>query len=195
MAMAEWEHFLEHAPSLGEAIGFTYRSIFMSLADDYAGFPRYQAGQPRNVSFFSVMLRGWTSRILISDPAYRPLQSPLAAPTTKSSAKVSAKQVTVTVEVKRFVSGPFINILPRRAGTPFMERRLYARVAMPESFKGRLGRPQIVLSGKATGAKLSRRRIRHEVWGGRRYVCVQLESASGKLVTPGAVATLSFERR
>ena len=65
--MAEWEHFRAYAPTLGEVIGHTYRSIFMSLADDYAGFPRYQAGQPRSISFFNVMLRGWTSRILLGD--------------------------------------------------------------------------------------------------------------------------------
>jgi tetratricopeptide (TPR) repeat protein len=195
MAMAEWEILRERAPALGEVTGWTYRSIFMSLPDDYAAFPRYQAGQPRNISFFHVMMRGWASRILISDPSYRPLKRPLTTPTTGTTVKASGKQVVVTVRVTRFASGPFINVLPRVAGTPFREKRLYARVALPEGFKGRLGRPKIELSGKAAGAKLSRKHFRHEVWGGRRYVNVQLESLSGKLVTTGATATLTFPKR
>jgi tetratricopeptide (TPR) repeat protein len=41
MAMGEWEFFQEHAPALGDVVGHTYRSIFMSLSDDYETFPRY----------------------------------------------------------------------------------------------------------------------------------------------------------
>jgi len=195
MAMAEWEYFREHAAPLGEVIGHTYRSVFTSLKDDYAGFPRYRAGQPRRTYFFDVMLRGWTSRILISDPMYRPLKQPLAGPTTRAGVKRSGDEIVIEVNAVRFVSGPFINMLPRIAGTPFREKRLYARVALPEGFKGRLGSPKVELSGKAAGAKLSRRLVRHEVWGGRRYVTVQAESLSGKLVTAGATVTWTFVLR
>jgi len=195
MAMAEWEYFREHAASLGEVIGHTYRSVFTSLKEDYGDFPRYRAGQPRRTYFFDVMLRGWTSRILISDPMYRPLKRPLTGPTARASARRSGDAIVVEVESVRFVSGPFINILPRLAGTPFREKRLYARVALPEGFTGRLGRPKVALSGKAAGVDLSRRLVRHEVWGGRRYVTVQAESASGKLVTAGAKTTWTFPIR
>ena len=90
------------------------------------------------------------------------------------------------------MSGPFINFLPRRAGIPFRERRLYARVALPEGFSGRLGLPTVELSGRAADIELTNLRVRHEVWGDRRYVNVQVESESPRLATPGAKVRLMF---
>ncbi len=193
MAGAEWEHFLEHAPSLGAVIGHQYRLIFTSLRESYAGFPRYTPGQAKDKSFYGVMLRGQTSRILISDPMYKPLHAPLSKPTTKTSVTQDAATgtVTVRVEVLRRVNGPFVNTLPTKSGTPFKETRLYARVALPRGFEGTLGFPQV----DAGGVKFSKVQAKHEIWGGRRYVNVQAESADWSLTKSGHVTTFTFAPR
>jgi tetratricopeptide (TPR) repeat protein len=190
MALAEWEYLREHAPRLGEVTGHNARLVMTSVPEEYEGFPRYEPGQPKRTGFTDVMLRGLTSRILISDPLYRPLHEPLVPPTTRASARVEESQVVIEVEVLRAPAGPFINVLPRRAGTPFRETRLYARVALPAGFERRLGPPRVELGGAAAGVDLTRRHVRHEAWGDRRYVNLQLESESRKLAAVGATARL-----
>ncbi|MHC4862427.1 MAG: hypothetical protein ACYTDY_20335, partial [Planctomycetota bacterium] len=73
-------------------------------------------------------------------------------------------------------------------GIPWREQRLYARVALPKGLEGRLGRPEV----NTGAAKTARTKVRHEVWGGRRYVNVLLEAEGRKLGVPGYVAELAF---
>jgi hypothetical protein len=135
------------------------------------------------------MLRGQTSRILISDPSYRPLKAPLAAPTLKTAAvRTDDGGVRVTVEVLRHANGPFVNTLPTTAGIPWRETRLYARVALPDGFTGKLAFPKVDVGG----IELVKVQAKHEAWGGRRWVNVQLESLDRKLAQPGTVATYTF---
>ncbi len=192
MAGAEWEHFLEHAPSLGATIGHQYRLIFTSLRESFKSFPRYTPGAAKNKSFYSVMLRGQTSRILLSDPMYRPLHGPLTKPSLRTTVTEdkAAGTVTVRVEVLRRPLGPFVNTLPKKSGTPFKETRLYERVALPRGFEGKLGFPTVD-TGKV---KTTRVQAKHEIWGGQRYINVQAESDNWNLTVKGAVATFVFKR-
>ena len=119
---------------------------------------------------------------------YRPLTEPLDDPTTRAGATIDGDQVKVTIEVLRFAPGPFTNILTRKPGPPWRERRLYARVALPEGLEGMLGRPEV----RVTGARTDRTKVRHEIWGGRRFVNVLLESEDKKLTSPGTTAELTF---
>ncbi|MHC4862081.1 MAG: tetratricopeptide repeat protein, partial [Planctomycetota bacterium] len=111
MALAEWEHFRASAAPLGDVVGYQYRLVFASLPETYSGFPRYLPGHAKRTGFHDVMLRGMTSRILISDPSYRPLAEPLDSPFLATTAEVDAAKgaLRVRIEVKRPVSGPFIN--------------------------------------------------------------------------------------
>ena len=189
MANAEWEYFRESADTLGGVIGHQYRLVFACLAESYSSFPRYLPGKSKRTSFFDVMLRGKTSRLLIGDPMYRPLKKPLDDPTMRAGATVEDGKVKVTIEVLRFAPGPFTNILTRKPGPPWRERRLYARVALPEGLEGMLGRPEV----RVTGARTDRTKVRHEIWGGRRYIHVLLESTDGKLTSPGTSVELTFQ--
>ena len=145
------------------------------------------------MSFYNVMLRGQVSRILLSDPAYKPLAEPLTPPSTKSTAAHDSKAgvCVVTVELLRHESGPFINYLPKPPKDRF-DNRLYARVAIPETVSGRLESLNVTVTSGQTPVELIRSHVKHEVWGGRRFVNVQVESASGRLVTPGARAVFEF---
>lgn len=190
MASAEWSYFQEHAPPLGEVIGYEYRLVFTSLRESFEAFPRYRPGTAKNKSFYSVMLRGQTSRILYSDPSYRPLHAPLVKPTQRVAVEMpSDGSVTVRVEVLRHAVGPFINTLPTSAGIPFQEVRLYTRAALPEGFHGSLEFPRV----DSGGIDLVKVQAKHEVWGGRRYVNLQAESKDGKLARAGTVLTYTLE--
>jgi TolA-binding protein len=188
MAMAEWERFRESAAPLGEVITYQYRLVFACLSETYSEFPRYLPGKSKRTGFFDVMLRGQTSRILISDPSYRPLDAPLDPPVLATEAKLGQGSLTVRIEVKRSSPGQSINSLTGKPGPPWKESRVYARVALPEGFSEMLGRPEVKgPSGAKVGAK-----VRHEVWGGRRYANVLLVAAGRKLSSPGSVTVLTF---
>lgn len=191
MAGAEWEHFKEHAPPLGAVIGYQYRLTFTSLREAFETFPRYTPGERKNKTFYHVMLRGQTSRILISDPSYRPLAKPLTKPSQRWSVHTKDDgTLEVKVEVLRRTNGPFVNTLPTTAGTPFKEVRLYARVPLPRGYEGSVGFPAV----DSGGIDLTKVQAKHEVWGGRRYVNLQAESRDGKLASAGTVVTYTFER-
>ena len=192
MAGAEWEYFREHAPRLGDVIGHQYRLIYTSLRESYERFPRYDPGRAKDKSFYGVMLRGQTSRVLFSDPMYRPLHQPLSSPTIETKVTHDALHggLSVRIEMLRHANGPFVNTLPTRSGTPFRETRLYARVALPRGFQGTLGFPTV----DTGGLKLSKVQAKHEVWGGQRYVNVQAESENWKLTKRGRVTTFTFKK-
>ena len=193
MAGAEWEYFRERATSLGAVMGHQYRLVFTSLRESYKSFPRYTPGQRKNKSFYQVMLRGQTSRILISDPMYRPLKAPLAKPLLRTVVTLEEESGSVIVRVKvlRRANGPFVNTLPTKAGTPFREVRVYARAALPRAFAGKLGFPQV----DAQGVVPTKVQAKHEIWGGQRYVNVQAESDDFKLAAPGSELTYTFPVR
>jgi tetratricopeptide (TPR) repeat protein len=186
MAGAEYENLIETAPALGGAIGYQYRLLFATLAETYGAFPRFLPGKPKRTGFFDVMLRGTASRILISDPSYRPLERPISGPTLRAEAIHEAGTVRVEVEVLKANVVLATNTLPNKAGIPFREKRIYVRVPLPEGFEGRLGRHEV------SGAGSPRVNVRHEIWGGRRYVNVLAASTGSKLMTKGTKLTVTF---
>ena len=190
MAAAEWEHFLEHAPTLGAVMSYQYRLVWTSLPEWYEGFPRYTPGKRKDKSFYGVMLRGQTSRILISDPKYRPLHAPLTKPTTETTATrdENTGAITVRVQMLRHANGPFVNTLTRNDGIPFKETRLYVRVPLPRGADGTFTFP----TAEAGALEIARVQAKHEVWGGRRYVNLQAESADWKLTRKGTVTTFTL---
>ncbi len=192
MATAEWERFREGAGPLGEVIGFQYRLAFTSLPEDFK-FPRYQPGVRKAMSFYDVMMRGMISRILLGDPMLRPLREPLDPPSSELEVAhdPKAKTVTATVRVNRWSMGHFLNYLPKPPSDRF-DRRLYQRIPVPAEATGRLGDPRIEVLHEGKAVSLTRHHVKHEVWGGARYVNVQLESEDGAMVSPGAVATIRF---
>ena len=197
MAMAEWARFQEGAEPLGAVIGYQYRLAFTSLPESYPGFPRYRPHVAKRMGFYDVMLRGMVARLLLGDPSYRPLAAPLADPTTSSEATLSSDgaTVTVTAEVLRFENGPFVNYLPEDPHGNF-DSRLYARVELPGSLgAARLDAPTIGVESGGALVPYGRSQIRHEVWGGRRFVDVQVESTDGRLARRGTRATFAFPVR
>ena len=145
----------------------------------------------KNKTFFHVMLRGQTSRILLSDPSYRPLTEPLTSPSQTFTVEEDEEgRIVVRVEVLQRRNGPYTNTLPTTAGTPFREVRLYARVPLPDGFTDTLGFPQV----DSSGIDLMKVQAKHEAWGGRRWVNLQAESKDGKLASRGTVVTYTFER-
>jgi hypothetical protein len=66
-------------------IGLEYRLAFTSLPETFSSFPRYVPGRAKRTGFYDVMLRGMVSRILLSDPSFRPLKEPLDPPATRTS--------------------------------------------------------------------------------------------------------------
>ncbi|MCZ6572063.1 MAG: hypothetical protein O7C98_02730 [Planctomycetota bacterium] len=193
MAMAEWDYFRERACSLGEVIGYQYRLAFTSLPTDFKGFPRYVPGKRKLMSFYNVMLRGMVSRILLSDPAYRPLSAPLDEPATVVATRYdpTSKTLEVKLEVKRWSQGQMLNYLPKPPSDRF-DRRLYVRAAVPAAAVGRLGEPLIRVMHENKAVEITRHHLRHEVWGGSRYLNLQIEAPPGRIGKPGVTVTWTF---
>jgi hypothetical protein len=196
MAMTEWDYLRETAAPLGEVIGHQYRLAFTSLPATYPGFPRYRPGVAKRMGFYDVMLRGAVARLLLGDPAYRPLKEPLTAPTTTTAFELApdGTSATATVEVLRYEQGDFLNYLPDHGDGSF-GTRVTARVALPEGFRGRLESLEATVDLAGGPVPVGRQIARHEVWGGRRYVTLQVEGRDGRLARPGAKATFRWAVR
>jgi hypothetical protein len=190
MAGAEWEYLRSTAAPLGEVIGLEYRLAFTSLPESFASFPRYVPGRAKRTGFYDVMLRGMVSRVLLSDPGFRPLETPLDPPATRTTVTrdEATGSVTVTVEVSRAQSFTFQNMLPM-SGKGVFDRRIHARVELPGSLDARYGRATARAESAGAEIALTRHHVKHEVWGGRRFVSVQAESEDGRLARPGTKAT------
>ncbi len=184
MAIAEWATMRQRACSMGEVIGLQYRLAFTSLPTDFAGFPRYRPGRKKRMSFYWVMLRGAVSRLLVSDPSYRPLRTPIDKPAQR--VQVTHNDVLrIETEVLRQSQGDFLNYLPKINDGRF-DHRVTSRVLLPETVKAAfaVAPPAVVRRGKPI--ELTRFHLRHEVWGGRRYLNLQVESKDGALAAAGA---------
>ncbi|MFI5401809.1 MAG: tol-pal system YbgF family protein [Planctomycetota bacterium] len=190
MAGAEWEYLRTTAAPLGEVIGLEYRLACTSLPETYPGFPRFVPGRAKRTSFYDVMLRGMISRILLSDPAFRPLEEPLDPPATRATVArdETTGAVTVTVEVARFTPFTFLNLLPM-SGRGAFDWRIHARVELPGDLTERYGAPAVRAEAGGAEIPLTRHQVRHEVWGGKRFVNVQAESEDGRLAKTGTMAT------
>ncbi len=200
MAGAEWAYLRATACRLGELPTLDYRLAFTSLPEEWEGMPRQRAGDTRSLALYDVMLRGQLSRCLVGDPTVRLLDAPLDAdPLPATVTYDDAGRVVVEVHAEPSARGGeaqflTLNTLTRGGlrGNAFSERRLFARVELPADLAARLGVPEVsVTRGDAEIPRL-RTGVRHEVWGGRRYVCVQVESADAALVAPGASARFTF---
>jgi hypothetical protein len=178
MAMAEWDYFRIHACSLGEVIGHQYRLAFVSLPESFEKFPRYIPGAKKRMSFYDVMLRGMVSRILISDPCYRPLKRPLDQPVDEAEVKWDAESKTLSVHAKvtRWSQGSFLNYLPKSNKGVF-DRRFTLRVEIPE-LKGKWGEETVTAHRGPEVVELTRHHVRHEVWGNKRYLNLQAETSA-----------------
>ena len=200
MAGAEWAWLRTTACPLGEAVGHSYRLAFASLPETFAGMPEQKAGAARSQSLFDVMLRGQAGRALIGDPAVRILGDPLDPPPLRTSVRRDeAGRVIVEAEpTETSFAGEnqflFTNTLTSSgmSGNAFTERRLFARVEVPSDLAGRLGAPEIRVEAGGKAIPLIRTSVRHEVWGGRRFVCVLVESGDGALAQAGTRATFAF---
>ena len=199
MAGAEWAWLRETACSLGEAATLDARLACLSLPEDWPGMPRQRAGDKRDLGLFDVMLRGQLARCLIGDPSVRLLAKPETEPTIRASARTDETgRVVVEIEPTGAASGEsmflLVNTLTRSGlqGNAFSERRLFARVEVPAAVTGRLGPPEVAVKRGDAAVALLRTSVRHEVWGGRRFVCVQVESAETGLVAAGTKATFTF---
>lgn len=191
MAGAEWEYLRSTAAPLGEVVGLEYRLAFTSLPETFASFPRYVPGRAKRMGFYDVMLCGMVSRILLSDPSLRPLKEPLDPPVTRTTVTrdEATGAVTVTVEVTRVPSFTFVNMLPM-SGRGAFDWRIHARVELPGDPATRYGRPAVRVEAGGAEIALTRHHLKHEVWGGKRFVNVQVESEDGRLARPGTKATL-----
>jgi hypothetical protein len=196
MAVTEWDHLRETAEPLGAVIGHQYRLAFTSLPATYGGFPRYKPGVAKRMGFYDVMLRGAVARLLLGDPAYKPLKEPLAEPTTATTLEIApdGKTATATVEVLRYEQGDFLNYLPDHGDGTF-DTRVTARLPLPGGFGGRLEDMQVAVDLAGAAVPVGRSIVRHEVWGGLRYVTVQVEGRDGRLAQPGAKATYRWTVR
>lgn len=176
MAAAEWEYLRQHACSLGEVIGYQYRLAFISVYADFTKFPRYVPGNGKRMSFYDVMLRGMMSRLLLSDPSYRPLTEPLDEPAHETSVTYDAEAKALTVEVKvvRYSQGLHVNYLPASKRGVF-DRRVYVRVPLPDDVPTKFEETTVVAKNGAELIDVTRHHVRHEVWGGRRYLNLQVE--------------------
>ena len=176
MAMAEWEYLRQHACALGEVIGTQYRLAFTSVYADFTKFPRYVPGNGKRMSFYDVMLRGMVSRLLLSDPSFRPLQEPLEQPAHVATAAydTEAQSVVVEVEVSRYSQGLHLNYLPASRQGVF-DRRIYVRVPLPDDVPLKFGETTVEAKTGPELIDVTRHHVRHEVWGGRRYLNLQVE--------------------
>lgn len=182
MAMAEWEYLRQHACPLGEVIGYQYRLAFTSVYADFTKFPRYVPGNRKRTSFYDVMLRGMVSRLLLSDPSYRPLTKPLEEPAHTSSLVYDAEAKTVVVEVvcNRYSQGLHLNTLPASRRGVF-DRRIYVRVPLPDDVPTKFGETVVDATRGPELIDVTRHHVRHEVWGGQRYLNLQTEMPQGSI--------------
>jgi hypothetical protein len=196
MAMVEWQRLQEQAEPLGAVIGHQYRLAFTSLPATYPGFPRYKVGVAKRMGFYDVMLRGAVARILVGDPACRPMKEPIAKPASKAEFALApdGKTATATVEVLRYEQGDFQNYLPDFQDGTF-GTRVTERLALPEGFTARLETPEATADLRGDAVPVGRSIARHESWGGRRYVTVQWEGREGRLAQPGAKLTMRWTVR
>ncbi len=200
MAGAEWAWLLETACPLGELPGLSYRLAFTSLPESFKSLPIQKTGKKRSLELYDVMLRGQLGRALIGDPSVRILDEPSGPATTEASAwRDEEGRFIIEVEPTESAlrgEAQFLstNTLTRTgmSGKGFTERRLWARVELPDGLKGRLLAPEVRVEAGGREIEVKRSCVRHEVWGGRRFVCVQIESADGVLSRPGAKATFTF---
>lgn len=190
MAMAEWDYFRERACTLGEVIGYQYRLAFTSVYADFTKFPRQLPGHKKKMSFYNVMLRGMVSRLLLSDPSYRPLREPLDRPRHRVTVDRDAERLTVKVVIDQAAQGPHCNYLPKSNKGVF-DLRIYDRVEVPDGLH--LDEPE-VSAWSNRDIELTRHHVRHEVWGGKRYLNLQVE-APWRHFKPGARATYVFPLR
>ena len=181
--------------------GLSYRLAMMSLPESWEAMPRHRAGDARSLHLFDVMLRGQLSRALIGDPSVRLLAKSLDTESIHSTARIDATgrfvvEVSPTDRVRSGTESQFLvtNTLTRSgmSGNGFTERRLWARVEVPAEAAGRLGPPEIAVTGDGATIATLRTAVRHEVWGGKRYVNVQVESADAALISRDAKAVFSF---
>jgi hypothetical protein len=179
MAMAEWDYFRERACTLGEVMSYQYRLAFTSLPADFEGFVRFTPGGRKDKSFYGVMLNGMISRLLLSDPMYRPLREPLDEPATAVRVEHDAEagKLRVTIEVLRWSQGQMLNYLPARSDR--FDRRVYRRVPLPDGVERTAGPPTVSAITKGAAREVSRHHVRHEVWGGKRWLNLQVESKQG----------------
>lgn len=194
MAMAEWDHLLETACSLGESVGIEYRLAYTFLPDGHRSFPRFVPGQGKSMRLEDVMLRGMVSRLLLGDPSLRPLAAPVRARSTESRVEQEKDTLVVRVRVARPSGGRFINCLPRSGNMPF-DWKVLERVPLPEGFDATLGHPAVSVIRGDKEIETTRYHVRHEVWGGRRFVNFQVESLSGAIASPGTEIVLRFPQR
>ena len=182
MAMAEWEYFRQRACPVGEAMGYQYRLAFMSLPPDFTRFPRQKHMFKKRMGFYDVMLRGMVSRVLLSDPSFRPLAKPIDQRSDEAEITYDAasKQLKLTARVTRWSQGLYLNYLPK-SGKGVFDRRLYVRVPLPDGAPANFGQETIKVTNGPEVVELARHHIRHEVWGGQRYLNVQVEALAGKI--------------
>src|SRR5262245_25021147 len=198
MAGAEWAWLRETACPIGEVATFDARLACLSLPETWGGMPRHRAGDARSLALFDVMLRGQLARCLVGDPSVRLYAKPAAEPSIRASAQRDGNG-RVVVEVERTEAAGdwqflLTNVLTRGGfnGNGFTERRLFARVEVPSDISGRLGPPEIAVKRVDAPVPVLRTSVRHEVWGGKRFVCVQVESADSLLAAAGTRATFTF---
>jgi hypothetical protein len=190
MAMTEWEYLRRTAAPLGEVLGHQYRLAFTSLPIGYT-FPRYTPGVRKRMGFYDVMLRGQVSRLLLSDPSYRPLPGALDEPVQTATAALAGETCVVEVKVLRTLQGAHLNYLPK-SGDGRFDWRVTARVELPSELDGILAPASPVVTSGAAEIDLTRSHTRHESWGGKRFVNVQVESLDRALVRPGTTVKFRF---
>jgi hypothetical protein len=200
MAGAEWAWLRETACPLGEVATLDLRLACLSLPENWGGMPRHRAGDRRSLDIFDVMLRGQLARCLVGDPSVRLFARPAAAPSIRASVRTQATgRVVVEVEPTGAAAGGESMFLltstlarSRMGNNGFTDRRLWARVEVPAELAGRLGPPEITVCHGDAAVPVLRTSVRHEVWGGRRFVCVQVESGDAGLAAAGTRATFTF---
>jgi len=180
MAMAEWEYFRSRACTLGETIGYQYRLAFVSVYADFTKFPRYRPGYKKRMSHYDVMLRGMVSRLLLSDPSFRPLDKPIDNPVHTIQVAREGDRLQVDVTVERYAQGLHVNYLCQSKRGVF-DHRCYVRVELPADLTGSFGESTVAIRNGETPAAVTRHHVRPEVWGGKRYLNLQVEGPMGVL--------------
>ena len=194
MATTEWEYFRRKACSLGEVIGHQYRLITTSLSADWTKFPRHLNRYKKFMSFYNVMLRGATSRILFGDPSLRPLSEPLDTERvneviTQVDRATGAHQIQITA--LRWSQWVHQNYLPKEH-PGFFGGRLTARVELPADWPQLPNQAsKVTLFTKGEDTPIAHHHVRHEVWGGMRYVNLQVQTPTGKILK-GSQALFEF---